>query len=246
MSRTGGARWISWLFGLSLLAGVALFASHQDEGRQFARLAVHARPGWLLLGLFLQAATYVAEAGIWQGIIRRAGLSRPLGPYMGLSLAKLFMDQVVPSGGLSGTLLVVRALDRRGVPRGGSMAAIVVDLVSYYGAYVVGLVIALGVVWIHGDLTLFVILPAALFAPVAAGIPLALFWMSRGRRLPGWITRLPVVGTALRTLAEATPGIAHDVPLIARCTVFQAAIVLLDAGTLWAMLRSLGLSVHPA
>jgi uncharacterized membrane protein YbhN (UPF0104 family) len=165
---------------------------------------------------------------------------------MGLGLAKLFMDQVVPSGGMSGTLLVVRALDRRGIPRSTSMAAVVVDLVSYYAAYVAALAVALGIVWVHGGLTLFIILPAVIFAPVAGGIPAVLVLVSRGRRLPRWIRRLPIVGSGLRALAEATPGIAHDGLLIARCMGLQVAVFLLDTGTLWIMLRALGLSVHPA
>jgi uncharacterized membrane protein YbhN (UPF0104 family) len=244
--KKAGARWISWLFGLAILAAVALFAAHLSEEQEFARLVAHAQPAWLLLGLLLQMGTYIADARIWQRIIVRAGISRPLWSYMGLGLAKLFMDQVIPSGGMSGTLLVVRTLDRRVIPRGTSMAAVVVDLVSYYAAYVAALAVALGVVWVHGDLTLFIILPAAIFAPVAAGIPTVLVLVSRGRRLPHWIGRLPIIGSGLLALAEATPGVAHDNPLIARCMAFQISIFLLDAGTLWIMLRALGLSVHPA
>jgi uncharacterized membrane protein YbhN (UPF0104 family) len=244
--KKAGARWISWLFGLAILVAVALFVAYRSEEQEFARLVAHAQPPWLLLGLLLQLGTYIADARIWQQIIVRAGISRPLWSYMSLSLAKLFMDQVVPSGGISGTLLVVRALDRRGIPRGTSMAAIVVDLMSYYAAYVVALAIALGVIWIRGDLTLFIILPAAIFAPVAAGIPTVLSLVSHGRTLPQWIQRLPIVGSGLRALAEATPGIAHDSSLIARCMGLQGAIFLLDAGTLWSMLCALGLSVHPA
>jgi uncharacterized membrane protein YbhN (UPF0104 family) len=233
--KKSGTRWISWLFGLAILAAVGLFAAHRGEEQELARLVAHAQPAWLLLGLLLQMGTYIADAGIWQQIIARAGISRPLWSYMGLGLAKLFMDQVVPSGGMSGTLLVVRALDRRGIPRGTSMAAIVVDLVGYYGAYVAALAIALAVVWVHGKLTLFIILPAAIFAPVAAGVPAGLVLVSRGRRLPQWIQRLPIVGSGLRALAEATPGIAHDGSLIASCIGLQVAIVLLDGGTLWIM-----------
>ena len=55
--------------------------------------------------------------------------------------------------------------------------------------------------------------------------------MSRARRLPQWIQRLPIVGSGLRALAEATPSIVHDGSLIARCTGLQISIVLLDAGT---------------
>ena len=240
------ARWISWLFGLAILAAVALFAAHRSEAKEFARLVAHAQPAWLFLGLLLQLSTYIADARIWQRIIMRAGILRPLWSYMSLGLAKLFMDQVVPSGGMSGILLVVRALDRRGIPRGASMAAVVVDHVSYYTAYVAALAVALGVVWVHGSLTLFIILPAVIFAPVAAGIPAVLVLVSRGRSLPHWIRRLPIVGSGLRTLAEATPGVAHDGSLISRCMGLQVAIFLLDAGTLWIMLRAIGLSVHPA
>jgi uncharacterized protein (TIRG00374 family) len=244
--KKGGVRWISWLFGLAILVAVALFAAHRSEGQEFARLVAHAQPAWLFLGLLLQMSTYIADAWIWQRIIVRAGISRPLWSYMGLGLAKLFMDQVVPSGGISGTLLVVRALDRRGIPRGTSMAAVIVNLVSYYTAYVAVLAAALGVVWVHGGLTLFILLPAVIFAPVAVGIPAGLVLMRRGRRLPHWIRRLPIVGSGLRTLAKATPGIAHDGSLISRCIGLQVSIFLLDAGTLWIMLRALGLSVHPA
>jgi len=241
-----GARWISWLFGLAMLAAVALFVVHRSEEQELARLVARARPAWLLVGLTLQMGTYVVDARLWQRIIARAGISRPLWSYMGLGLAKLFMDQVVPSGGVSGTLLVVRALDRRGIPRRTSMAAVVVALVSYYAAYVAALAAALGIVWAHGSLTLFIILPVVIFAPVAAGIPAALVLVSRGRKLPQWIRRLPVVGSGFRALAEATPDIAHDGWLIARCMGLQAAIFLLDAGTLWIMLCALGLSVPPA
>ena len=241
-----GARWISWLVGLAILAAVAVFVVHRSEGQELAQLVARTRPAWLILGFLLQVGTYVADARLWQRIIARAGISRPLWSYMGLGLAKLFMDQVVPSGGVSGTLLVVRALDRRGIPRGTSMAAVVVALVSYYAAYVAALAVALGIVWAHGKLTLFIALPAAIFAPVAAAIPAALVLMSRGRKLPQWIRRLPIVGSGFRALAEATPGIAHDGWLIARCMGLQAAIFLLDAGTLWIMLRALGLSVPPA
>jgi uncharacterized membrane protein YbhN (UPF0104 family) len=244
--KKAGGRWIPWVFGLAILAAVGLFAAHRSEWQELVRLAAHIQPAWLLLGLLLQIGTYSAGALIWQRIIVRAGTPRSLWSYMGLGLAKLFMDQVVPSGGMSGTLLVVRGLDRRGIPRGTSMAAVVVDLISFYAAYAVALVIALVVVGVQGDLTPFIVLPAAVFAPLAAGIPVVLILVSRGRTLPQWIQRLPIVGSGLRALAEATPGIAHDVWLIARCMGLQMVIFLLDSGTLWIMLGALGLAVRPA
>ena len=240
------ARWVSWIFGLALLASVVMFASHYRQEKALAQLLHRARPAWLLVALLLQTGTYTTDARIWQRVLGRANISRPLRSYVGLGLAKLFMDQAIPSVGLSGTLLVIRALDRRGVPRGASMAAVVLDLVGYYAAYVLALGIALGIVWIHGDLTPLMALPAGIFAAVAAAVPVALLWVSRGLTLPGWLKRLPFIKPALRAFDEATPAIVHDVSLITQCTGFQLAIHALDAGTLWVMLRALGFEVNPA
>ena len=47
-------------------------------------------------------------------------------------IAKLFTDQVVPSGGVSGAILVARGLMRRGIPTKVAMAELLVGLVSYF------------------------------------------------------------------------------------------------------------------
>jgi Mg2+-importing ATPase len=240
------ARWVPWIFGLGLLVAVVMVATHHSQEMAFAQLVLHARPAWLTVALLLQMGTYVTEARIWQRVLCRANVSKPLRSYVGLALAKLFMDQAIPSVGLSGTLLVIQALDRRGVPRGASMAAVVIDLVSYYAAYTLALGIALVIVWVLGDLTPLMALPACIFAPLAAAVPIALLWVSRGRTLPGWLERLPLIRPALRALGEATPTIAHDAWLITRCTGLQLVIFTLDAGTLWIMLWALGLAVNPA
>jgi hypothetical protein len=52
-----------------------------------------------------------------------------------LGLAKLFVDQVVPTAGVGGTLLVVHGLIRRGVPQGLATAALLMDLLSFYAAH---------------------------------------------------------------------------------------------------------------
>ena len=88
--------------------------------------------------------------------------------------------------------------------------------------------------------------PSAFFALEAAGIPTVLVLVSRGRTLPQWMQRLPIVGSGFRALAEATPGIAHDGPLIAQCMGIQVASFMLDSRTLWIMLCALRLPVPPA
>jgi uncharacterized membrane protein YbhN (UPF0104 family) len=241
------SRWLSWLFGAALLGAVIGLMARPGEAERFARLIARARPSWLLFGAWLQVGTYVADARLLQVALLRAGVAGRLREYMGLGLAKLFIDQTVPTAGVSGTLLLVRALDRRGVSRCASMAALVVNLVSHYAAHSLALGGALAVIWARGELPfigVFVALVGA-FALLALAIPGVLLLSSRGsERLPFWVERLPLVRSWLRALSAADPRVAHDAWLIARSTALQAAVIALDAVTLWAMLRALGFSVN--
>jgi hypothetical protein len=73
----------------------------------------------------------------------RSALSFPRG------IAKLFTDQVVPSGGVSGAILVARGLVRRGVPTNIAMAVLLVGLVAYFGAYLASVLASLGILWLY-------------------------------------------------------------------------------------------------
>lgn len=241
-----GTRWMGWLFGLALLLAVGALAANREQQLRFAELLSSARPSWLLLGFALQLATYPVEAALWWLSLRGAGARVSLRDCMGLNLAKLFLDHTVPTGGLTGTLLVVRGLDRRGVAREASMAAVVLSLVSHYLGYGLMSLVAVGVVWLHADLTPYLLAPVVLFGVLAVSLPAVLLRASGARRLPGWVGRVPLVRGALTAVAGADPTVARDTGLIARCTLLQLAIVLLDALTLWAMLLALGLRVAPA
>jgi uncharacterized protein (TIRG00374 family) len=242
-----GMRWMSWLFGAALLIGVAMLASQREQQLRFAELITRSRPEWLLLGFLLQLGTYVAEARIWQHSLLRARFARPLRSYIGLGLAKLFLDHTVPTGGVTGTLLVVRGLDRRRIPRDASMAAVVTGLVSHYLAHAFAVVVALIVIWRSGGFSNYVLVPALAFAALAVLMPTLLLAASGGaRKVPRWLARVPLLRTALLAVADARPDVARDLSLTLRCTLLQLTIVVLDALTLWAMLLALGAVVDPA
>jgi Mg2+-importing ATPase len=241
-----GLRWTGWLFGLAVLLGVAALAAQGQQPLRFAELLAHSRPSWLLVALALQLTTYPAEAALFRVVLARAGAGISLRECMALNLAKLFLDHTVPTGGLTGTLLVVRGLDRRSVAREASMAAVVLSLVSHYIAYGLSTLLALGVVWLRADLTPYLLAPVVLFGALAAFLPAVLLRASSGtQRLPAWVGRVPLARSALYAVAQADPAVAHDPGLIFRCTLLQLAVVLLDALTLWAMVLALGLAVGP-
>ena len=237
-----------WLFAFALVLAVAMFAMQSRDQWQFATLVARARPEWLLLGALLQLATYYSEARIWQRPLQRADVHAPLRDYIGLGLAKLFLDHTVPTGGVERDLpRGARARSPRRPARGEhgerrrdagqplpeprlrhDRRARLADRDRHLHA----LPAAAG-----GDLRL----PGDRAADRAP-----LHDAAAASGCPRWVLRVPLLRSALQAVAEAAPEVARDGRLIARCTLLQLSVLVLDALTLWAMLLALGLSVDPA
>jgi Mg2+-importing ATPase len=243
--RTGN--WLPWLLGFAMLAAVVAAALHLAEERAFVRLLGQVEPAWLLVALALQAATYLAQATTWLTVLRRAGARVPFGYACALSLQKLFLDQALPSMGLSGTAAVAQSLQQRGAARPTVMAAVAVDIGCYFAAYVLSLGAALTILLQGGHASTLVLAAAALFVIFGASLTTAVLTLSG--RAPGRHTRhllrLPGIGRAVELLREADPHLARDPALLLRATLLQLAIFVLDAATLWVLIRALGFVASP-
>lgn len=241
------ARWLSWIFGFAMLTAVILVALHFSEEREFLRIAERAQAWWLAIAIILQAGTYLAQGEIWRMVTRAAAVAVPLSVTFKLSLAKLFIDQALPSAGISGTVVVARVLEQRGVSRAVVMASVVVDSTSYYGAYVLTLALALLLAEVGGHVNP-LILATALFlvAFSFALITAALVLAGRRSAAPKWLRRIPPLRRVLALLGEADPALARSAPLIFKSVLYHLAIVLLDAATVWILIRSLGEVASPA
>lgn len=237
---------LSWLVGIAMLAGVVLVALHWSEERELVRVAESARPWWIAVATALQAFTYLAQGQVWRLALRQRAAILPLQEAFRLSLAKLFIDQALPSAGISGTLVVARSLEQRGIQRGTVMAAMVIDGVAYYAAYVVALIAAL-LLPAAGKAT-WLFLPAALFlAAFSMALGGAAVAISSGRGpAPGQFQRVPLLRKVVALLAEADGALVRSPALLLKSTALQLLVVLLDAATLWALLASLGGVAAPA
>jgi glycosyltransferase 2 family protein len=164
-----------------------------------------------------------------------------------LGLAKLFVDQVVPTAGVGGNLLVVRGLIRRGVPQGFATAALLMDILSHYAAYGLAVVLTLLILWTSQDLHLAILILATLFAGVATLIPLAILWLTRhGARLGArWVQRLPGMARFLKGVTAVPAEVLRDPICLFQTAVLQCAVIALDTATLDAMLRAIGHPAHP-
>ena len=240
---SGGRRWRLWLSGALILGGLIVLVVHRGEIGQVLNLAAAAQPLWLAAALALQALTYVSAASVWYLVLRRAGHPYPLRALVPLGLAKLFADQAMPSAGMSGTAFFVATLSRRGVPGATCLAALLVSVVAYYSAYLAVALASLVVLWLHHAMHRWIVLLAALFMFVAPAIPAGLLWLQRrGQRpLPAWLRRLPGAELWLRYLDEAPdPPLLRGPWLVLAAAVPHATVFLLDAGTLWIVLRAIG------
>jgi P-type Mg2+ transporter len=239
--RRNSSAWFSWLIGAAVLAAVIAVALHLSEGRELARLATEAKPRWLLVALLLQAATYYAQAGIFLEAPLAVGVPLSLGWAYQLSFGKLFLDQALPSGGISGTVLVTSALKQRGVTAGAAAATALINMVSYYVAYVVLLMVALVISGLLGHASIFILVASILFVAFGIGLTVAVLALS-GRRvtIPGRLGRLRLLQRMLGFIEEADPSLIRSFALLGKATAWQGTIFLLDAATMWVLIHALG------
>jgi uncharacterized protein (TIRG00374 family) len=244
---SGRSKWAlkgAWLMGFLLLGGLIAIALKMSELKHFANLARQAHPGLLVAALALQGLTYVAAAAAWHVTLVRSSHPISLARLVPLGLAKLFTDQALPSGGVSGNILVARGLTRRGIPANLVLAAILVSLIAYYAAYLPLVASALVILWFHHQVHKGFLVALAIFAVVAVAIPTIVIWIKRrGSRLPHFLNRFQPTGFLIRALNEVPASILHDPVIVLQATFYQAAVFFLDAGTLWVMLLAIGQDV---
>ena len=239
---------VAWATGMLLLVVFVAVAAHHAEGRRFAELLRSARPAWLGAAAALQVATYVCAAAVWQRALHRnGGVHRSVRSLVPLGLAKLFADQALPSAGVSGTLLVVRGLLRRGVPRGLAIAAMLADLVSWYAAYTLVGAAALSILWHRAELNPVLVTIGVAFLLLATGVPLSILGLhGREQSLPRWVQRLPWANELFAAIGDAQPGAIFGGTLALETVTFQLAIFALDATTLGIMLRAIATPANAA
>lgn len=233
---------VAWGFGLLCFFGFVVVVLHLGEVTEFTSLAEAARPEWLLLALLAQTATYGCEAAVWHVATLRAGHARSWASLLPLSVAKLFTDQAMPSGGIGGALLMMEGLRRRGLPGPAAMAVMLAAMVSAFAAYITATLGGLAVLaWYHhAD-------PAALGATavltlISIAIPASVLLLRRWRDRLRAVRLLQSRGMTalLDTLAEAPTDLLRDPGLLLRTWALQGMIFLLDALTLWLIFRAVG------
>ncbi|RKG56741.1 UPF0104 family protein [Corallococcus sp. AB011P] len=235
-----------WIPGvLALVALLAFILSRHNEEKQFLELLRQARPAWLLVAAACQVGTYLCVAGIWWTVLHRARIKTSLWSLARLSLMKLAFDQVIPTGGVGGSLLVGRGLRRQGANPGIAAGAVLLTVLCFYIAQALGVGVSLFFLWRRSELNEWIQWLVTGFGVVALIIPLGILWATRHREWkPGrFARRIPSLGTLLKAIAEVPPGMLLNPGLLVRGVLLQLGVYVLDAATLGAMLQALGQEV---
>jgi Mg2+-importing ATPase len=126
------------------------------------------------------------------------------------------------------------------------MASVVVDSVSYYGAYVLTLALALLITAVGGNVSPLILAVALFLVMFSFALTMtALALTGRRSAAPKWLTHIPLLSRVISLLGEADPSFARSLPLIFKSVLYHLAIVLLDAATVWVLIRSLGEVASP-
>jgi uncharacterized protein (TIRG00374 family) len=240
-------RWIPLLCGAALLAAVVLVVVRKADAREFVDLLHHAAPVWLAVAGVLQLGTYVLQAEAWWVFLRRPGVRPMRGALIGLSVVKLFVDQVVPSASISGTAVMAKALAHRGIESPTVTAAVVVETVAYYLGYSACLLAAIAVMVANGAVRAPILIASGLVFLATLALVLGMNRLAHGRppRLPKRIERTRLFRPLARYLADADSRQLQDRGKLAAATWWQTGIHLLDAMTVWALLRAVGVATPP-
>jgi len=216
-------------------------ATHLAEEREFTHLLEQAKPSWLAVAVALQAGTYLAQAEVFRAVPRPRGVFLSGGWLYQLSLTKLFLDQALPSAGMSSTLLIVNALELRGVSREAAAACAMINIASYHAAYVVVLIAALVISSTLRDASLVAVSASFLFIVFATAMTFGIVTLAGRRAAPSSrVTRIPAIRSVMGFLEHADGGLVRNPVVFAKATAWQIAIFLLDAATVWVCIRSLG------
>lgn len=232
-----------------LIAFTIFIILHFTEAEQFAQLLSKAEPKWLLLAIILQIGTYFCAGLIWNLVIRTAKHRVPLSALARLSVEKLSIDQLVPTGGMSGNLIVFHTMKRLGLPNWLVIEAVLVDIFSHYIAYGIMAILALTILWYNHNITAIICYLVAIFTVIIVIVPAVIFWLltHRNGQLPAWLLKFKFVNDISETVKLVSSKRVLLPGLLLGSTILNVIIFFLDAATLWTVMRitnySLGITV---
>jgi len=236
--------WRKWVLAILFVGAVVLAAFHWGDVKQFTKLVTHAEPLWLLAALAAQIATYVSLAGEWTLVLRAGKCARSIWRMIPLAIVKLFVDNVVPTSGMSGHVVLVDRLAAIGVKRAVAVAAVILSILAYYISYAVAALCAAFLLWLHNDLSAIIAAGVGIFLCIAAAIPSGTLWVQdKGREaMPKFLRKSKHANEFFELVGKAPSELVRSRVLVSQLTLLNGTVFVLDALTMQFCLMSLGMT----
>jgi uncharacterized protein (TIRG00374 family) len=225
-----------------LTALIIFVILHVSEVKRFAVLVEGAEPAWLILAVILQIATYMCAAGVWSQVIRSAEHHIPLKKLARFSVEKLSINQLVPTVGIAGNVVVFQAMRLFGLPVSLAAETLLIDTLSNYIAYATMALAAFGVLWLYHNATTLVLSSMLVFVIILLTVPSLILLTLRHKdtRLPGPLKRFRAVTQIKEIIKYISPRRVLSPKLLTKAALLNALIFLLDAVTLWTIMLAIG------
>lgn len=233
------------ILGGLALAIIVLVTVNFSDITAFADQAARARPLWLFAALASQLSTYLCVALVWRLVLSDLDHPLPLTSLFPLSIAKLFADQALPSGGLSGAAFFLFALTRRGTPDKTAFRTFALTTVAFFSAFLLAATISLAALSSTGAappaLAASIFIFAALILFLAGAT--ALFFIYKPDATPAWIAKRQWTAKAAEFLGAAARDIGKKPALFTQATLIQLLVRLIDGLTLFLIFKSIGVDI---
>jgi uncharacterized membrane protein YbhN (UPF0104 family) len=150
---------------------------------------------------------------------------------------------MVPTAGMSGNVVVVDRLQAIGASRAVALATLIMTIVAYYASYGVVSLVALLLLWIHGQTSWVILGLIAASLGLSAAVPALALWLQRkgADAIPRWLRNIRTVCELFEMIREAPTGLVRNWRLIGELTLLNAAVFALDGLTMQWSLFALGI-----
>jgi len=173
---------------LLLLAG-AFVAVKLGDLRHMASVLRGARPGWLILACGIECLRSVSNGKLFQSTLRLAGYRLGWGEMIAKVTAFNAVNRIIPTGGASGSALMIATLGERGVPPDRALFAIGITYLYDYVTYLLVVAATFAYLAAIGHLPGRADLAGAFLTAVVGGAIAFLWWgLGRQERLRRTIT----------------------------------------------------------
>ncbi len=236
-----------WMTGLLAVGAAVVVALHFTELSRIAEGLKHMNPVWLLPALAFQALSYVCAAGVWFLVARKCRARVNFPSLVVLSIGQVFARQAVPSGGVSGSLLVAKGFRNRGVPEDVAAACLMINMISFYAGYAAAMIVAMSSFMAKHALSHrieavgFGVLALAVAAPGAIWF----LWRAEAKHRPRIVDRWKWLSDVYEALQQARGRMPRSLTLVLAAAACQFGVFVVDSATLFVVLKAFGPAPPP-